>query len=99
MVDYVWTIETCENEVITGGIIRAHWRCRATEGDTVVEAYGTCDFFPHPELPEFKPYNEVTESDVQLWLASMMDKGVVEAGLAEQIAEKNNPVILFGTPW
>ena len=87
MIDYIWIIETCEYEVATGGILRVHWRCRATEENISTEAYGTCDFVPQPELPEFKPYNEVTEADVQFWLSSALDKGAIEANLALQLAE------------
>jgi hypothetical protein len=100
MIDYNWTIATCEHEVATGGITVAHWRVDAVDGDHSASAYGTCGFSPDPESEGFKPYDEVTEDEVLSWIwGGGVDKEAAESSLAQQIEAKKNPTTATGTPW
>lgn len=100
MIEYTWTIETCEHEVATGGITVAHWRVVAIEGDYTASAYGTCGFTPDPTSPDFKPYDQITEAEVLAWCwGNGVDKDAIEAALVTQIELQKNPVVATGTPW
>lgn len=99
MIDYTWSIATCEHEVATGGITVAHWRVTASDGDYSASAYGTCGFTPDATDPNFKPYDEVTEDEVLSWVWASVDKDATEASLAQQIEAQKNPVTATGTPW
>lgn len=100
MIDYNWTIATCEHEVATGGITVAHWRVSAVDGDYSASAYGTCGFTPDPESEGFKPYDEVTEEEVLEWCwGSGVDKEAAESSLAQQIEAQKAPKTATGTPW
>ena len=99
MIDYNWTIATCEHEVATGGITVAHWRVDAVEENYAASAYSTCSFSPDPESEDFKPYVEVTEEEVLSWVWASVDKEAAESSLAQQIEAKKNPTTATGTPW
>lgn len=100
MIDYNWTIATCEHEVASGGITVAHWRVEAVDGDYSASAYGICGFTPDPDAPGFKPYEEVTEDEVLDWCwDSGVDKEAAEASLEAQIEGKKHPTTATGTPW
>lgn len=100
MIEYNWTIATCEHEVATGGITVAHWRVSAVDGDYSASAYGTCGFTPDPESEGFKPYAEVTEDEVLGWCwAGGVDKDETEASLEQQIEAQKYPTTESGTPW
>ena len=100
MIDYNWTIATCEHEVATGGITVAHWRVSAVDGDYSASAYGTCGFTPDPDAEDFKPYAQVTEAEVLDWCwAGGVDKDETEASLETQIEAQKTPATATGTPW
>ena len=99
MIEYNWTIATCEHEVATGGITVAHWRVSAVDGDFTASAYGTCGFTPDATAPDFKPYDQITEAEVLAWVWGSVDKAAAEASLATQIEAQKNPVTAAGTPW
>lgn len=99
MIEYNWTIATCEHEVATGGITVAHWRVSAVDGDFTASAYGTAGFTPDPTSPDFKPYDQVTEAEVFGWVWASVDKAETEANLANQIEAQKAPVTAAGTPW
>jgi hypothetical protein len=89
----------CEHEVATGGITVAHWRVTAVDGDYSASAYGTAGFTPDATLPDFKPYDEVTEAEVLGWVWASVDKDETEANLAAQINAQKNPTSAAGVPW
>lgn len=100
MIDYNWTIATCEHEVATGGITMAHWCVSAVEGGYSASAYGTCGFTPDPDAEGFKPYDEVTEGEVLDWVwGSGVDKEAAESSLEQQIEAQKYPTTATGTPW
>jgi hypothetical protein len=45
----VWTIAQLERNTSDGGVVVAHWRATATDGDYSASSYGTAGFTPDPE--------------------------------------------------
>jgi hypothetical protein len=104
VIDYNWTIVSCEREAANGGITLARWSLTATDGDRSVSTQGGCGFTPDPAAPGFMPYGEVTEAQVLGWCwAGGLDKAVMEAFLAAQInaqiEAQQAPATLTGVPW
>ena len=63
-----WTISTLERELSDGGVIVAHWRCTASDGDYSASSYGTCGFTPDASAPDFVAYDSLTEATVLGWV-------------------------------
>ena len=99
MIDYTWTIAQLERQTDTGGVVVAHWRVSAVDGDFTASAYGTAGFTPDPESPAFKPFDQLTEADVLAWVWTSVDKAETEANLATQIEAQKAPATVAGTPW
>jgi len=95
-----WTISTLERELADGGVVVAHWRCTATDGDYSASSYGTCGFSPDPSDPSFVAYDSLTEAEVLQWCwDNGVDKDATEASLAANIEAQKNPVSGSGVPW
>jgi hypothetical protein len=45
----VWTIAQLERNTSDGGVVVAHWRATATDGDYSASSYGTVGFTPDPD--------------------------------------------------
>ena len=43
-----WTIAQLERTLDDGGVVVAHWRATATDGDFSASSYGTAGFTPDP---------------------------------------------------
>lgn len=96
---YNWTIANLEHNVADGGVIVAHWRVSAEDGDYTASAYGTAGFTPDPTAPDFVPYADLTEADVLGWVWNSVDKDEMEANLAQHIAGQKDPETETGVPW
>ena len=94
-----WTISTLERELADGGVIVAHWRCTATDGDFSASSYGTAGFTPDPESEDFVAYEDLTEADVLAWVWESVDKDATEEALAAKIEADKNPTSASGVPW
>ena len=94
-----WTISTLERELSDGGVIVAHWRCTASDGDYSASSYGTAGFTPDPESEDFMPYDDLTEADVLGWVWESVDKDATEAALQARIDADKNPTTADGVPW
>jgi hypothetical protein len=64
----VWTIAQLERNTSDGGVVVAHWRATATDGDYSASSYGTAGFTPDPTAPDFVPFDDLTEADVLAWV-------------------------------
>jgi hypothetical protein len=92
-----WTITQTDYLVADGFITTAHWTASAVDGEYTAGAYGTCSF--SAAAPSI-PYASVTQQEVLDWCwANGVDKNVIEANLAAQIALLQNPVTAAGVPW
>ena len=98
-ITYNWTIANLEHNVADGGVIVAHWRVTAEDGEYTASAYGTAGFTPDPSAAGFVPYADLTEADVLGWVWGSVDKDAMEAGLAAQIEAQKAPVTASGLPW
>jgi hypothetical protein len=95
----MWTIAQLERNTADGGVVVAHWRCEAVDGDYSASSYGTVGFTPDPTDPDYIPYESLTEADVLAWVYESVDKDATEAALAANIAEQKAPQTVVGTPW
>ena len=98
-ITYNWTIANLEHNVADGGVIVAHWRVSAEDGEYTASAYGTAGFTPDPTAPDFVPYADLTEADVLAWVYGSVDKDEMEANLAQQIEDQKAPKTESGLPW
>ena len=95
-----WTISTLERELSDGGVVVAHWRATAVDGDFSASSYGTCGFTPDPSSPDWVAYDSITEEMALGWCWSDgVDKDAIETSLAAQIEADKNPTQASGTPW
>ena len=94
-----WTISTLERELSDGGVIVAHWRATAVDGDFSASSYGTVGFTPDPSASGFIAYDSLTEADVIGWVQAELDQDAIEASLAAQIEADKNPTQEAGVPW
>jgi len=101
MTTYNWTIAQLERQTDTGGVIVAHWRVTAQDGEYTASAYGSASFTPDPASPTFKPYDQLTEADVLGWVWGQddFDKDAVEVNLAQRIEDQKAPKTETGVPW
>lgn len=98
-ITYNWTIANLEHNVADGGVIVAHWRVSAEDGEYTASAYGTAGFTPDPTAAGFVPYADLTEADVLGWVWGSVDKDEMEANLAKQIEGQKAPATQSGLPW
>ena len=101
MTTYNWTIAQLERQIDTGGVVVAHWRVTAQDGEYTASAYGSAGFTPDPASPTFKPYDQLTEADVLGWIWGQadFDKVQIEANLAQRIEDQKAPKTKTGVPW
>jgi hypothetical protein len=99
MTNYNWTIAQLERHTDTGGVVTAHWRVTAQDGDYTASAYGSAGFTPDPTAPDFIAYDQLTEADVLAWVWGSVDKAETEANLAKQIENQKVPKTETGLPW
>ena len=95
-----WTIAQLERTLDDGGVVVAHWRATATDGDFSASSYGTAGFTPDPSASDYVPYDDITEEVALGWcFANGVDKDVIEASLAANIEAQKNPTQASGVPW
>jgi len=94
-----WTISTLERELSDNGVVVAHWRATAVDGEHSASSYGTCGFTPDPSASGFIAYDSLTEADVIGWVQAEVDQDAIEASLAANIDLQKNPTQASGVPW
>jgi hypothetical protein len=100
MITFNWTISAVERAVSLDGlqdvIQTVHWRYRGTdENGVTAETYGaTAVGQPNPQ--DFTPFDEVTASDVEGWLESLLDVPTMQENLQAQIALIITPTTITG---
>ena len=100
MTTFNWTVAQLERELSDGGVIVAHWRCTASDGDYSASSYGTAGFTPDASAPGFVAYDALTEAQVLEWVwADGVDKDATEAALQSNIDAQMNPTTADGVPW
>jgi len=94
-----WTISTLERELSDGGVVVAHWRATAVDGDFSASSYGTCGFTPDPSSSDWVDYDSISEELALSWCWSELDKDAIEASLSANIDAQKNPTQASGVPW
>jgi hypothetical protein len=95
-----WTIAQLERTLDDGGVVVAHWRATATDGDFSASSYGTAGFTPDPSSSDWVAYDDITEDLALSWcFGSGVDKDAIEASLADNIEAQKNPTQAAGVPW
>ena len=95
-----WTIAQLERTLDDGGVVVAHWRATATDGDFSASSYGTTNFTPDPSSSDWVAYDDITEDLALSWcFDSGVDKDAIEALLAANIEAQKNPTQASGVPW
>ena len=94
-----WTIANLERNTADGGVVVAHWRVTAEDGDYTASAYGTCGFTPDASADDFIAYENLTEADVLGWVWQSVDKDATETALADNIEGQKAPATQAGLPW
>jgi len=97
-----WKIEELERQLADGGVIVAHYRVFASEGDETVSAYGSQELVPDPQSPDFVPFDQLTEELVVGWVKEALSDIKVtqlEGQLAQVLDSKLNPTTAAGKPW
>lgn len=94
-----WTIANLERNAADDGVVIAHWRVTAEDGEHTASSYGTVGFTPDPTAEGFVPFDQLTEAMVIGWVQAELDQDAIEAGLAAQIEEAKAPAVVAGTPW
>jgi len=96
---FEWTVAQLERNLADGGVIVAHWRCTASDGDYSASSYGTASFTPDASAPGFVAYDALTEADVLAWVWDAVDRDATEAALQARIDADKNPTTANGVPW
>lgn len=94
-----WTIANLERGAADGGVMVAHWRVSAADGDYTASSYGTCSFEYDATADDFIAFDELTESVVIAWVQEHLDVVAIEAALDAKIAEQKAPASISGVPW
>jgi len=82
------------------GVVVAHYKVDAKDGDESVGAYGTLNFVPKPDDPNYTPFDQLTEETVLGWVKAELDTAQIEQALAQKLNEKLNPTVVSGNlPW
>ena len=98
----VWQISQMERTLSdpANGVIVAHWRATATDGDFSASSYGTAGFTPDPSSSDWVDYDSISEELALSWCwANGVDKDAIEASLAANIEAQKNPTQASGVPW
>ena len=94
-----WTIANLERNTDDGGVVVAHWRCTAEDGEYTASSYGTVGFTPDASADGFIAFDALTEANVLGWVYEEVDQAETEAALAADIAGQKTPVTSDGVPW
>ena len=94
-----WTIANLERNTDDGGVVVAHWRCTAEDGEYTASSYGTVGFTPDASADGFIAFDNLTEADVLGWVYAEVDQAETEAALDANIEEQKTPATTDGVPW
>lgn len=100
MTTFTWTIANTEyNNDADKGVVVAHWRVTAQDGDYTASSYGTQSFTPDPSADGYVAFDSLTEATVIGWVQNALDTDAMEASLQDNIDAQKTPATLSGMPW
>ena len=95
-----WSISLLEyNNDADKGVVIAHYRVEAVDGDYTASSYGTASFQPDASADGYVAYDSLTEETVIGWVQNSLGKDEIEASLASQIEAQKAPATIAGLPW
>jgi hypothetical protein len=95
--EFNWNIVNLDRKTSDGFVITAHYTVSATDGDYTASTYGTVGYTQ--EEGNIIPFKSLTPEIVIGWVKDSLGQETVEAALAAQIEEQQNPVVKSGLPW
>lgn len=103
---YTWMFNPLDVKLaedgLTNVVYNVNWRLVGTDGPYSASVYGAVGV-PAPSSEDFTPYDQLTETQVRLWVFEALGIEQVtayEQGIANQIALQQNPVdASLPPPW
>ena len=100
MTTFTWTIANLEyNNDSDKGVVVAHYRVTAQDGDYTASSYGTQSFTPDPSADGYVAFADLTEATVIGWVKNALDTDAMEASLQDNIDAQKTPATLSWMPW
>ena len=97
-----WKVVNMEHVVADGGVVTVHWQAVETDGDYNARTYSSMNFTYDASAPDFVPYADLTEAEVIQWVKDAMgaeEVALIDAKLAEDLANQKAPTEESGVPW
>ena len=91
---YKWVVSSLHAKIQEGELSNViesvHWRYQAEDAEgNIADVYGSVGLEPPSE--DFKPYEEITQADVEAWLESKLVVEQLQAGLDAKLEAMANP--------
>lgn len=109
MITYTWKITGLKTKDIDithpAAVVQTYWQKIGTDENGNQGTFAGATPFtvdPTDESGPFKPFNELTESDIIAWIQTVVVGGYeehVNGKIAEQIEQKITPVVDAKLPW
>jgi len=94
---FTWNVIQMDRLTSDGFVVTVHYTVSATDGVYNASTYGTVSYTQ--EEKAYKPYADLTQSEVVGWVQESLGQDTVEASLTAQIEALKNPVQETGLPW
>ena len=103
MNNYTWKVaamEAAKNEEGLVDVVKTvHYTVDCSDGTENIGAYGSIGV-PAPDAASFKPYDQLTEEEVIVWVKAQLNVEEVETQLANALElKKNPPIVAKDLPW
>ena len=95
--NFTWNVVQMDRLTSDGFVVTVHYTVNAVDGDYTASTYGTVGYTQTDK--SYKPYADLTQAEVIVWVQDSLGKDTVETGLTEQIEAQKNPVTATGVPW
>ena len=104
MTTFTWTIANLEyTNDADKGVVVAHYRVDAVDGEYTAGAYGSMGFTPDASADGFIAFDSLTEATVVGWVQEAIGGAEkvaeIQAALQAKIDEDKNPTVVAGLPW
>lgn len=94
---YQWNVVQMDRLAADGFVTTVHYNVSAVDGEYTASTYGTVSYTPASS--PMKPFADLTQAEVVVWVQDSLGKATVEESLAAQITAKKNPTTESGLPW
>ncbi len=94
---HTWTIEDLERDTANGGVFNANTKITSTDGTNTVEYVFKVGFTPDSSLPNYTPYDDLTEAQVLGWVQGLVSVDELNSGQDARLSQKENHA--NGKPW